>query len=80
MPPKTQPFALHLQKRESPDKCMEHLDVPSWSEAWKPLNWVMVDSITCLVNAVRALDFFGLPTYAVCKILVASHTGTKGAL
>lgn len=58
MPPKTQSFALPLQKRDSPDKCMEHLDVPSWSKAWEPLNRVMVDSITCLVNGVRAFDVF----------------------
>lgn len=61
MPPKTQPFALPLQKRDSLDKCMEHLDVPSWFEAWEPLNWVMVDSITCLVNGVRALDLSASP-------------------
>lgn len=60
MPPKTQSFALPLQKRDSPDKCMEHLDVPSWSKAWEPLNRVMVDSITCLVNGVRAFDVFFL--------------------
>lgn len=60
MPPKTQSFALPLQKRDSPDKCMEHLYVPSWSEAWEPLNWVMVDSTTCLVNGVKALGGFSV--------------------
>ena len=60
MPPKTQSFALPLQKRDSPDKCMEHLDVPSWPEAREPRNWVAVDSLTCLVNGVRALKGFWL--------------------
>ncbi len=71
MPPKTQSFALPLQKRDSPDKCMEHLDVPSWSEAWEPLNWAVVDSLTCLVNGVMV---FGAFMDVVCKMLEVSHT------
>lgn len=58
MPPKTQSFALPLQKRDSPDNCLEHLDVPSWPKAWEPLNWLMVDSGTCLVNGVKPFDGF----------------------
>ena len=60
MPPKTQPFALPLQKRDSPDKCVEHLDVRSWSQAWEPINWVTVDSKTYEVNVVVVLTGFCL--------------------
>lgn len=66
MPPKTQPFALPLQKRDSPDKCVEHLGVPSWSKAWEPLNWAMVDPVTRLVNGVMALD--GLWCFRGCGL------------
>lgn len=54
MPPKTQPFALALQKRDSLDKCMEHLDEPSWSKTLDCLRRVMVDFVTCIVNSVKA--------------------------
>lgn len=68
MPPKTQPFALPLQKRDSPDKCMEHLDVPSWSQAREPLNWVMVDSLTCSLNGAMPLaGFLGPHVDIVCE-------------
>lgn len=56
MPPKTQPFALPLQNRDSPDKCEEHLGVPPWSEAREPLNGAAVDPVARLVNGVATLD------------------------
>ena len=78
MPPKTQSFALPLQKRDSPDKCMEHLDVPSWSEAREPLNWVMVDSVTCLVNGVKALS--GFWCFHCCGLENAGGIAHRGPL
>lgn len=55
MPPKTQSFAVALQERASPDNCVEHLDVPPWPRALEPLNWLIYDPQTCLVNGVKAL-------------------------
>lgn len=55
MPPKTQSFAVALQEGASPDNGVEHLDVPPWPQAREPLNWLISDPQTCLVNGVGAL-------------------------
>lgn len=59
MPPKTQSFAVASQEGASPDNGVEHLDVPPWPQAREPLNWLISDPQTCLVNGVRALKGTG---------------------